>query len=62
MNKFAVIDIETNWNDEVMSIGFDGGKACVINRRQGTILCVWLRIANIIGLYQILLTAIKLEN
>jgi hypothetical protein len=26
MNKFAVIDIETNWNDEVMSIGFDGGR------------------------------------
>ena len=51
MDKFAVIDIEINWNDEVMSIGFDGGKACVINRRQGTILCVWLRIANIIGLY-----------
>ena len=68
MDKFAVIDTETNWNDEVMSIGvvvadaetkkeidsvyyiidpeyrvggmyskelqFDGGKACVMNRRQ----------------------------
>lgn len=26
MDKFAVIDIEINWNDEVMSIGFDGGE------------------------------------
>ncbi|MCI8860506.1 MAG: hypothetical protein HFI71_13505 [Lachnospiraceae bacterium] len=28
MDKFAVIDIKTNWNDEIMLIGFDGGGLC----------------------------------